>query len=518
MIDNNNQNKRLVKNTLLLYVRMLLTMIISLYTSRIVLQTLGIEDFGIYNVIGGVVALCSFFNNSLSASTQRFLNYELARNNIYNLKKVFSISLISFYCLSIFLFILLETVGIWFIYHKLNIPESRMNAAIWTFQFSILTFLCSIISIPYNATIIAHEKMSAFAYISIVEVILKLICIYCLIWITYDKLITYSILLFIISLITRLIYIIYCKKSFEECKFQFIWDKQLVANIFSFSGWMFFGTITQILKDQGINILINILGGAIYNAARGIALQVYRAVYSFVENFMTAVRPQIIKLYSKQEYTETFSLIYRSSKLSFYILFCISLPILLNIDYILLLWLKQVPYATNLFTQLTIIESLIGCLFTPLGNLSQATGKIKYYQILISLTFLTNFILTYILYKLGYPIITTLWIAIIISSVGLFIRIFYLHKQVGISLKQYTQSVLLKIIYVTSISVLISIPIHQIIDITSLSKFFLTSIYYIIVTFIVTYCIGLDKVEKNYIKNKIQKIYDKNRYSPNINT
>ena len=348
-------NTRIAKNTLLLYFRMLFSMVVALYTSRVVLNTLGVEDFGIYNVVGGIVSMLSFFNSSMGTSTQRFLNYEMGRNNNEGLRNVFINAVNAHYLIGIVTVIGLETVGLWFVYNKLNIPVEQFGAAVWVYHCSVLSLFVSIISTPYNAAIIANEQMGVYAYYSIIEVVLKLLIVYLLVVIPYNKLIVYGLLSLGVSLLMRILYNVYCIRNFTECKYQWKWNVQLMKKMFFFSGWMLFGCISDMLSKQGVNVLINIFFGPVFNAARAIAVQVQAAINNFVINFMTAVRPQIIKSYSAGEYLHMYRLVFSSSKLSFYLLFVLTTPVLIYTDFILQWWLKQVPeYCAVSYTHLTL--------------------------------------------------------------------------------------------------------------------------------------------------------------------
>ena len=335
MSNTTENNKRIAKNTLLLYFRMLFLMAVSLYTSRVVLNALGVEDFGIYNVVGGVVAMFSVLSGSLSTAISRFITYELGKGNKENLNKIFSSAVTIQFGLAGIIILLAETIGIWFLNIKMNIPEVRMEAANWVFQFSILTFAINLISVPYNASIIAHEKMSAFAYISILEAVGKLTIAYLITISPIDKLIFYAILMCAVALVVRLTYGNYCKRHFSECTYHFSWDKLLLKQMFGFAGWNFIGASSAILRDQGGNVVINLFCGPTVNAARGIAFQVNNAVNQFVTNFMTALNPQITKSYASGDKEYMMTLIFQGARLSFYMLFLLSLPILVNTHYIL---------------------------------------------------------------------------------------------------------------------------------------------------------------------------------------
>ena len=312
-MNNTANNKRIAKNTLLLYFRMLFIMAINLYTSRIVLKILGIEDFGIYNAVGGIVAMFGFLTSAMSISTQRYITYELGKNNLKQLNKIFNTSITIHAVISVIILILAETIGLWFLYNKMTIPIERLNAALWTYQASIASAIILIMSIPYNATIIAHEKMSAFAYISVLEVVLKLAIVYLLLISNFDKLKLYSTLILIVQLIIRIIYGQYCKKHFLETKIHFIKDKSLFKEMLSFAGWNLWGNCAGIASTQGVNILLNIFFGPHINAARGIAVQVQGAVNQFASNFQTAINPQITKSYAQGDYNYMHNLIFSST-------------------------------------------------------------------------------------------------------------------------------------------------------------------------------------------------------------
>lgn len=318
MTDTSANNKRIAKNTLLLYFRMLFMMAVSLYTSRVVLNALGVEDFGIYNVVGGVVAMFSMLSGSLSAAITRFITYELGKGNQENLKKIFSSSVTIQIGLAILIIVVAEAIGVWFLNMKMNIPDVRITAANWVFQFSILTFAVNLISVPYNASIIAHERMSAFAYISILEAIGKLAIVFLIVISPMDKLIFYAILMCAVALIVRLAYGVYCKRHFEECTYHFIFDRDLLKHMFGFAGWNFIGATSAVLRDQGGNVVINLFCGPAANAARGIAFQVNNAISGFVTNFMTALNPQITKSYAAGDRKYMMTLIFQGARLSFY--------------------------------------------------------------------------------------------------------------------------------------------------------------------------------------------------------
>lgn len=498
-----NNNTRIAKNTLMLYFRMLFTMAVSLYTSRVVLNTLGVEDFGVYNVVGGIVSMLSFFNSSMATSTQRFLNYEMGKNNSAGLRDVFVNAVNAHYLIGIITAIGLETVGLWFVYNKLNIPAQQFHAALWVFHCSVLSLFVSIISTPYNAAIIANERMGIYAYFSILEVVLKLLIVYLLVIIPYNKLIVFGLLSLAISVVMRVLYNVYCIRNFTECRYKWSWDIQLMKKMFFFSGWMLFGCISDMLSKQGVNVLINIFFGPVFNAARAIAVQVQTAVNSFVANFMTAVRPQIIKSYSAGEYQHMYRLVFSSSKLSFYLLLVLTTPVLIYTEFILQLWLKTVPEYCVLFTRLVLLELLVSSAYVPIAQINQASGKIRNYQVAISIIFLASFILTYILYNMGLPVYSTFILSVILAIIGLFVRVIILKHDNAFPASTYLLRIMLPLLPVAGLALVIPVFIYKNTETTFLT-FFLNSCAGLISSVIVIWIFGLDKVEKGFIAEKIK--------------
>lgn len=448
-------NKRIAKNTLLLYFRMLLIMVVSLYTSRVILQTLGVEDYGIYNVVGGVVAMFSVLSGSLSAAISRFITFELGRNDTEKLKRVFSSAVTIQIGLSFIIIIFAETIGLWLLNNKMVIPESRLIAANWVFQFSIITFAINLISVPYNATIIAHEKMSAFAYISILEVVGKLIVAFTIVLSPIDKLIYYGFLLMLIATFIRFVYGYYCKKHFEECTYRFIVDKSLLRQMFGFAGWNFIGASSAILRDHGGNIVINLFCGPTANAAQGIAMQVSNAIQGFVSNFMTALKPQITKSYANGNHDYMMTLIFQGSRLSFYILLVLSLPVIINAQYVLSLWLGTVPDHTVAFVQLVLIFAMSESLAGPLVTAMLATGKIRNYQIVVGGLQSLNLPISYVLLKSGCIPETVFITAIVISVCCEMARLYMLRKMIKLPVRDFFRKVYFNVIGVSICALII---------------------------------------------------------------
>ena len=418
------ENKRIAKNTLLLYARMLFTMGLSLYISRIVLAALGVNDYGIYNVVGGFVSMFSIISASLAAGISRFITYELGHGNIEQLKKVFATSCFVQYAIGGVLIILAETFGV-----------------------------------PYNAAIVAHEKMSAFAYISIFEAVLKLIIAFTITLIPNYKLRIYAVLMMITALLVRILYTVYCKRHFEESRVYPKCHQELFKEIASFSSWNFIGASSSILRDQGINILINLFCGTATNAARGIAMQISGAVTSFSSNFVTALNPQITKSFAQKDYSASFSLVFRGARIAYFILFIPALPVIIKIKDILSIWLTQVPDYTAIFAQLAVVSILIEIISYPLITLMLATGNIRNYQLLVGGIQLLNLPVSYVCLKLGYPPQSTFIVAIIINCITLGARVSMLHTMVGLNITLFLQEVIGKVLLTTLSTSIIIYPL-----------------------------------------------------------
>ena len=501
-------NKRIAKNTLLLYFRMLFMMAVSLYTSRVVLNALGVEDFGIYNVVGGVVAMFSMLSGSLSSAITRFITYELGTGNQENLKKIFSSSVTIQIGLAVLIIVLAEAVGVWFLNVKMNIPDARMAAANWVFQFSILTFAINLVSVPYNATIIAHERMSAFAYISILEAIGKLAIAFLIVISPIDKLIFYAILMCAVALVIRFAYGIYCKKHFEECTYHFIFDKELLKRMFGFAGWNFIGATSAVLRDQGGNVVINLFCGPAANAARGIAFQVNTAISGFVTNFITALNPQITKSYAAGDRKYMMTLIFQGARLSFYMLLLLSLPVLIDTHYILGLWLKIVPDHAVLFVQLVLVFAMSESISNPLITAMLATGHIRNYQLVVGGLQMMNLPVSYILLRMGMFPEVVIVVAIVISQCCLAARLLMLRGMIGLSVRKYMKKVYINVLVVTVIAAIFPFLLAISLD-ESFLNFILLCFVALICTGITIYYVGCDKTERQFVLNKLHTIIDK---------
>lgn len=507
-------SRRIAKNTLLLYFRMLLTMVVSLYTSRVVLAALGVEDYGIYNVVGGVVAMFSMLSGSLSAAISRFITFELGTGNREKLANVFSSSVTIQLGLCAIVLLLAETIGLWFLNSKMVIPENRMYAANWVYQLSLLTFVINLISIPYNAAIIAHEKMSAFAYISIFEAVSKLIVAYCIVIAPIDKLILYAVMLATIAIIIRFIYGVYCKRKFEECTYRFIYDHELLRQMFGFAGWNFIGASSALLRDQGGNIVINLFCGPAVNAARGIAFQVNAAIHSFVSNFMTALNPQITKSYASGDHEYMMTLLFQGARLSYYILLLLSLPVIVNTHYILQLWLGQVPEHTVLFVQLVLVFGMCESISSPLITAMLATGKIRNYQLVVGGFQMMNLPVSYILLRLGAFPETVLIVAIVISQFCLASRLYMLRGLIGLKARDFIKKVYINVTVVTMLSAVIPFVLASTLE-DNIWSFTLLCATAFSSTLFVEFYVGCTARERQFVVSKVKTIirkkYDKNK-------
>ena len=506
--QSSDNNKRIAKNTLLLYFRMLFMMAVSLYTSRVVLNTLGVEDYGIYNVVGGVVAMFGFINSSMSSATQRYITFALGKGDMNRLQTVFSTTLQIHTLIAGIIVLLGETVGLWFLYNKMQIPADRMDAAFWVLQCSIISTVVMIISVPYNADIIAHEKMSAFAYISILEVVLKLVIVYMLVVFSFDKLILYAILLLAIQLLIRFCYSIYCNRHFEETKYKHVWDKTLFKEMTGFAGWSMFGNLAGVLFGQGLNMLLNVFFGPVVNAARAVAVQVQNAVQGFVSNFQMALNPQITKTYAKGELSDMHKLMYRSARFSFFLLFFLSLPVLFETNFILTLWLKTVPENTVVFLRIMICTSLIYTLSNPLIIANQATGKVKKYQAVCGSILLLILPISYVCLLLGCPAYSVFIVHFIMESVAQLARMIMLRPLIGIRLRDYFQHIYLKVIIVVAASVIFpSLAYLKMSD--DFLRFLVVGVLCVISVSASVYTLGLSANERVFVKSKAVAVLNK---------
>lgn len=488
----------------MLYIRMFLIMLVSLYTSRMVLQALGVVDFGIYNVVGGVVSMMGMFNSAMSAGTSRYMNYALGKNDATLLGKTFSVSYAIYGVICIGFIVLAETIGLWFLNTQLLIPLDRVSSANWVYQFTLLAVVTRLMGNPYNSALIAHERMDVFAYISIFEVLLKLSIVFLLMLLSYDHLIAYGILIFISEVIIRLMYRAYCKKNFKECKFKWCSDKSFYKEMIFYSGWNLFGSVSGMVKSQGLNLLLNMFFVPTVNAARGIAYQVNTVINQFCSNFYTAVKPQIIKYYAADDLNNMFKLVFRSSKMSYYLILLISLPVILECPYLIHLWLGQTIDHVVSFTRLIIIVSAIDGMAHPLMTTAHATGKIALYQSLVGTMIIMIVPISYIFLLNGFNPETVFYVSIVVSFLALLARLWVVHRLVKFPVIKYIYQIFGNALIVTIISVIIPIWLTNKLEESFLSAIIICTTS-IICTIITIYVIGLTNDERLFLLRLICK-------------
>ena len=505
MQDTSANNKRIAKNTLLLYFRTIIIMLVSLYTSRVILNVLGVEDYGIYNVVGGFVAMFSMISGALSASISRFITFELGRGDKKRLNQVFSMSVNIQVAIILIVLLVGVSLGGWFLNEKMNIPVERMAAANWVLYCSLVVFCINLISIPYNACIIAHEHMSAFAYVSILDAFLKLVICYMIMISPFDKLVSYAVLLAVAALLVRLVYGIYCKRHFVECHYRWTKDTLLFKQMFGFSGWSFLTNTCNIFNTQGVNILINMFFGVALNAARGIANQVEGAIMQFVYNFTMALNPQITKNYAVGNTNEMFKLVCRGAKFSYFLLLLFAMPMMFEAEQVLAIWLKIVPDKTVVFLRLTIIGSMINMLGNTGYTACMATGNIRRYVIVISGVGCLVFPLTWIAFKLGLPTESAYIIFILVHIGVTSVRLYVMKGLLQFPPMMFMKDVVLKIVAVTVVAVMVPLFIFKQMDSTFL-RLVVTILVCTLSTCICIYTIGLTRNERIKVKGKVVAI------------
>ena len=477
-IEKISNNKRIAKNTLLLYCRMLLLMIISLYTSRVILNALGVEDYGIYNVVGGVVSLFSILSGSISAAISRYMTFELGKRDNKNMQSIFCTAINIQLMIVLAITILLETVGLWFMNNKMVISPERADAAYWCFQFSVITFGVNLLSTPYNAIIVAYERMSAFAYISLFDAISKLAIAFVILLNPIDRLVYYGALVLVAGIIQRYLYVLYCRKHFSECRYTLIFDRKITKEMFGFAGWNFIGASSAVLRDQG-------------------------------GNFMIALNPQITKNYASGDYGYMFSLAFQGARLSYYILLILSLPIFVTTPYLLHLWLGIVPEHASNFTRLVLLFTMSESLASPLVTIMLATGKIKNYQLIVGGLQLLNLPISYVGLKLGFPPEVTFITAIIVSVVCEFARLIMLRKMVGLSIRKFLKDVYINVVIVTVVAAILPLIIDFFIDAYNFKLFSITVLCSVISAMMAIYYVGCTASDRVFITQYVSKFLKK---------
>ena len=509
MMMTQSNNKRIVKNTLFLYIRMFLMMGISLYTSRIILATLGVTDYGIYNVVGGVVTMLGFLTGAMSSATQRFLLVKLGINDVEGLRTTFHSALLIHFIIAFIVLFLAETIGLWFLNVQMNIPVTRMEAANWAYQATVISFAFSLFIVPYNASVIAHERMSAFAYISVLEVALKLIIVILLPMINCDRLITYSLLIMLVQLLIRLCYSIYCNRHIKEAKYKHRYERNLMKEIFSFAGWSFVGHFASVMHTQGVNVLLNMFFGPIVNAARGIAVQVQMAVFQFCGNFQTALNPQITKTYAQGDLESMNRLIYRSTRFSFFLLFMLTFPVILEAGEVLSIWLKNVPNDTVVFLRIMLCTSLLWTFSNPMSAAIQATGKVKKHSMVCGCILLAVLPCSWGVLKMGFPAYSVFVVHFFLELISQIVRMYMLCSLVKFSIKEFLCEICPKIVSVVGVSIILPLFFFVYME-QSIIRLVVVVFISFISTSIAVYCLGLTSNERYFIKEKvILRLYKK---------
>ena len=507
MSENASNNKRIARNTVYLYFRTILIMLITLYTSRVILNALGVEDYGVYNAVGGVVSMFAFLTASLSAAISRFITFELGRdsNDTDKLQLIFSTSVRIQVVLSFIILILGEVVGVWFLNSKMNIPPARMMAANWVWQCCLLSFVINLISIPYNALIIAHEHMKAYAIVSILDAALRLAICFLVVFSSYDKLISYAVLTVAVTLIIRIAYGIYCKKNFTECKYVVNRNRELTKNMFGFASYSFLNNTVSIFNHQGINLLVNLFFGVLFNAARGIATQVESAIMQLVNNLTVAINPQITKSYAAADKERMFSLICKGAKYSYYLLLLFALPVFLEAEYILKLWLKIVPDYSVLFLRLTLIGAMVKMLGNTAFTAIMATGDIKKYSVWVTIVGISAFPLTYIFYRNGYSVEYAYYSYIFAYALVEIAKLRLMKTMIGFSPMRFAKDVFLNAIVVTVIATIVPCLLFAQMP-NNLTRFIIVVVTSTICVVGAAYYVGMGKTERLHLKSIVSSM------------
>ena len=509
MNKNSSNNIRVAKNALFLSLRMIIVMIITLYTTRVILNILGVEDYGVYNVVCGFVSMFAFLNTSMSNGIQRFFNFELGKNGVNGASKVFNTAILIQFILAVVIIVLTASIGIWYLHNKMVIPDERMLAAEWIFQLSILSFLFIIMQAPFTAAIMAHERMDFYALVSVLDAVLKLGIVFAIPFFPGDKLIVYSILFALISVLNFIIYGYYCKKQFSEITLNKQFDKTLFRSMLGFSGWNIFGSISGVMKEQGINLVLNLFFGPVVNAARGVAHQINAGLQSFVSNITTPVRPQVVQSYARGDYNRTMKLTFSVSKLSCSFLYLCSLPVVLEINYILHIWLgNNIPEHTDTFVVIVILTSFINNLNAAVSGVIHASGKMMVYQTVTSFISILCIPASYFGLKYGLAPEFALLMVFLWTSLAQVAALFILKNIVTYSITDYVRKVLLPIIILILVTFWPSLLIQSFMKEGILRLFIVGSVSVIVVALGI-YFIALNKSEKSLINSFLAKLFTK---------
>lgn len=503
-------NKTIAKNTLMLYMRAILMMGIGLYTSRIILKSLGITDFGIYNAVGGIIAMFGFISSSLSNATSRFITIAIGRGDQGYTNRTYGNIKVMYYILCVVIVLFAETVGLWFLFNKMTIPADRMSAAFWVYQYSVLSSVVGFISVPYNSAIIAHERMSAFAYISLLDATLKLVICFLLQMSPYDKLIVYATLLFFVGVIDRIIYAVYCNKRFEEVHAPARIDKEQLREILTMSGWSLSGNLFWILNTQGVNLILNVFFGPVVNAARGIAMQVQGVMGQFVTNFQTAINPQITKSYANVEYDRMHSLLHLSSKFSYFLMLLMSVPVFIEAPIILKWWLGTIPDNTIVYLRIILLYSVFATLANPLWIAVLATGKLKKYQLWDNMVQALVLPISYIAFKFFHA--ASYWVFIILlvaEIVEIFVRVWVVLPLINHKYLDYIREVVIPLVLVSFVAPLVPFGLSNYLSTNEVVEFFMISVISVLNSLLFIWILGMKRSERVYFVEFLKKKYKK---------
>ena len=511
MVTTSANNKRIAKNTLLLYFRMLLMMFIGLYTSRVILDKLGEVDFGIYNVVGGFVTMFSLISGAMTTATQRFLSFEIGKGENGDVKGIFSTMLMIHILLALVIVFIGETLGSWFLNNYMNFPPNRYEAANWVFQFSLLVFVLNVINVPYNGALIAYERMSAFAYFSIIDAVLKLAICYVIVITPFDRLIVYAALMALVQIALIAAYYLYCRKKFSECRFTGKFNRKYGKEVTSFVGWNLIGSLAGVAKEQGVNVVLNMFFGPAVNAARGIAYQVLGKINGFVSNFQMAMNPQIIKNYAAGDREDMYKLVFRGAKVSYILLLTLSLPVAVEAPLVLGIWLKEVPDYTAIFLRLAILTALLNTLSNPLIISMHASGKVRDYQIVVGSISLLTLPIVYVAFKLGAEPYYAMVIAFAVEFVCHIARLYMLVRSIGFPMLKYLRNVTLMVFIITLLSLIFPLIAYSLIE-NEVIRFFSVCIISIISTVFFGFYIAFRKNERVKIFRKVSDVV-KNRFN-----
>jgi O-antigen/teichoic acid export membrane protein len=495
--------RRIAKNTLMLYFRQILIMVVSLYTVRAVLNTLGAEDYGIYTVVAGVVAMFGFINASLASGSQRFFAFEIGRGDLVRLRQVFSVTFIIYLMMVALVFLLAETAGLWFVNSKMTIPAGRLPAATWVYQSSVCSFALNIIATPFNASIMAHERMSFYAYISILESLLRLAAVFFLTLLSFDKLKLYAVLLTVITVITTLVRILYCRIRFKECSCFFYWEKELAASLFSYSGYNMIGSVANVARVNGIDVLLNIFFGPVVNAARGVAVQILHALSMFVTNLYAASKPQITKYYAVNDERSMWKLVFGSTKFAYFLILILAVPLLVEIEFILSVWLHTVPQFTPIFVRLIVIGFMIESLTSQLVSVLQAANKIKRFELSVATILLLNIPVSYVALRNGSSPFFPFIISIVLTVLCIIPRIIIEKKEVDLPLLDFSKNTV-RLLFVTFLTFIVPLFIYKNVNF-GLNRFILISVSGFFISVLFIWTIGLQKTERNMVIAHIQR-------------